>query len=97
MYSQALLAVGAKSAAAAVLCYDPYVYNAYAGVGIPCPVMPNGYRPVAAPIVEPRAVYVPANGQAIRAERRIQRSGVLRAPGSPAAAKRLQAIYRLND
>ena len=100
MYSAALLAVGAKAAAAAVLCYDPHVYNAYAGVGIPCPVMPNGYRPV----VAPRAVYVPANGepvpingQAIRVNAEYNDRASYEHQEARAAAQRLQAIYRLND
>jgi hypothetical protein len=97
LYSQALLAVGAKAAAAAVLCYDPYVYNAYAGVGIPCPVMPNGYRPVAAPIVAPRATYIPANGQVIQVNSEYNDRASYELQEARAAATRLQAVYRLND
>ena len=74
MYSAALLATGNKGAAAAVLCHDPHVYNAFAAVGMQCPLMPHGYargqgnlhpcRPLPPPA--PRATYVPVNGRGRR-------------------------------
>ena len=87
MYSAALLATGNKGAAAAVLCHDPHVYNAFAAVGVQCPLRPNGYAPVPAP----RATYIPINGQAIEV-----RAESYEHQEARAAAHRLQDEYRRN-
>ena len=102
MYSAALLATGNKGAAAAVLCHDPHVYNAFAAVGVQCPLVPHGYatRTVGAPgptapgplpPPAPRATYVPVNGQAIEV-----RAESYEHQEARAAAARLQDEYRRN-
>ena len=92
MYSAALLATGNKGAAAAVLCHDPHVYNAFAAVGIRCPLMPHGYAEV-------RATYVPApqpNGAVQVLGETSHGSWSHEHQEARAAASRLQDEYRRN-
>ena len=103
MYSAALLATGNKGAAAAVLCHDPHVYNAFAAVGVQCPLMPHGYASVnhrgtstpgsvPLPPPAPRATYIPVNGTGhARSGRESYEHQEARA-----AASRLQDEYRRN-
>jgi hypothetical protein len=49
MFSEALLKVGQRNAATAVLCLDPNAYAAFQAVGIACPLVPAGYQVVGQP------------------------------------------------
>jgi hypothetical protein len=61
MYSAMLLQLGQRDAAAAVLCHDPSVYNAFAAVGIRCPLVPDGYAVVGYPAgTQPYVLETPA-------------------------------------
>lgn len=44
MYSASLLAVGQRNAATAILCKNLEVYQAFAAVGVNCPLLPDGYQ-----------------------------------------------------